>query len=227
MNIKCKSIFCQLFYSYLFRNCEKYAGEIHFVYINPQTNQLAVLVIFMQSSRDVHLKDKLQSHRKKRRDIYHTENSTLEEWERYFAIAGTVQYTNISVVLNLNLATLMGFSLTDFWRYNGSLTTPPCTEGIVWTVFKSPIIFTENQLNSFRKKLFVQDYREPQPLHNRTIYRSFVNEVISSIPDYRCCSKGLENGAHTFSITLVTLSILLFLFLKERVVQRLNTGENS
>ncbi len=227
MNIKCKSIFCQLFYSYLFRNGEKYAGEIHFVYINPQTNQLAVLAIFMQSSGDVPLKEKLQSHRKKRRDIYHTENSILDEWERYFAIAGTVQYTNISVVLSLNLATLMGFNLTDFWRYSGSLTTPPCTEGIVWTVFKSPIIFTENQLNSFRKKLFVQDYREPQPLHNRTIYRSFVNEVTSPLSDYRCCSKVLENGANTFSITLLNLNILLFPLLKERIIQRLNTGANA
>jgi carbonic anhydrase len=29
----------------------------------------------------------------------------------------------------------------QFYRYNGSLSTPPCTEGVIWNVFKKVIIY--------------------------------------------------------------------------------------
>lgn len=33
-----------------------------------------------------------------------------------------------------------------FYRYMGSLTTPPCTEGVVWTIFKTPIEASAKQI---------------------------------------------------------------------------------
>ncbi|CAF5210759.1 unnamed protein product, partial [Rotaria magnacalcarata] len=57
----------------------------------------------------------------------------------------------------------MGENLQDFWRYEGSLTTPPCTEGIIWTIFTQPIIFIEEQLKLLRDNVFFEDYRGPQP----------------------------------------------------------------
>jgi len=38
-----------------------------------------------------------------------------------------------------------------FFTYVGSLTTPPCTEGITWYVFKSPIEMSAAQIGAFTK----------------------------------------------------------------------------
>jgi carbonic anhydrase len=40
-------------------------------------------------------------------------------------------------VQNLNLASLLGsIDFRKYWNYRGSLTTPPCSEGIKWTVIE-------------------------------------------------------------------------------------------
>jgi carbonic anhydrase len=48
----------------------------------------------------------------------------------------------------------------QFYRYEGSLTTPPCTEGVKWFVFEEPAEVSKRQVRMF-KKLF------PNPRNNR------------------------------------------------------------
>jgi carbonic anhydrase len=40
---------------------------------------------------------------------------------------------------------------TTFFTYQGSLTTPPCTEGLTWYVFKTPIEMSAGQISAFTK----------------------------------------------------------------------------
>lgn len=36
-----------------------------------------------------------------------------------------------------------------YYRYIGSLTTPPCTEGIIWSIFRTKINISEWQVNNY------------------------------------------------------------------------------
>ncbi|WP_308365593.1 MULTISPECIES: carbonic anhydrase family protein [unclassified Microbulbifer] len=40
-------------------------------------------------------------------------------------------------------------SSRDYYRYNGSLTTPPCSEGVEWLVMKEPVSASKAQIEKF------------------------------------------------------------------------------
>jgi carbonic anhydrase len=54
------------------------------------------------------------------------------------------------------------------YRYSGSLTTPPCTEGVTWLVMTEPVTLSGNQLASL-EAVFEGNNRPPQPVNNRPV----------------------------------------------------------
>ena len=58
-----------------------------------------------------------------------------------------------------------------FWRYAGSLTTPPCAETVTWTVLKTPIFIGAAQIEKFRE-MFPMNARPIQPLGRRFLLQS-------------------------------------------------------
>jgi carbonic anhydrase len=54
----------------------------------------------------------------------------------------------------------------SYYRYNGSLTTPPCTEGVSWFVMATPVELSAEQIAAFRA-LYDHNYRPVQPLNGR------------------------------------------------------------
>ena len=58
-----------------------------------------------------------------------------------------------------------------YYAYEGSLTAPPCTEGVTWLVLKQPQELSAEQLARY-SKLFPNNARPVQPLHGRVVKES-------------------------------------------------------
>lgn len=57
----------------------------------------------------------------------------------------------------------------NYYKYTGSLTTPPCTEGVNWFVMKTPISASKEQIEKFISMMPAHNARPVQPLNERTI----------------------------------------------------------
>ena len=58
-----------------------------------------------------------------------------------------------------------------YWTYEGSLTAPPCTEGVRWFIFEQEVELSRDQLRSYGA-LFKVTSRMLQPAHGRRIEAS-------------------------------------------------------
>jgi len=55
-----------------------------------------------------------------------------------------------------------------YFTYMGSLTTPPCTENVLWLVLKEPVQISQEQIGIFAR-LYPNNTRPLQPTHDRLI----------------------------------------------------------
>nr|WP_172689120.1 MULTISPECIES: carbonic anhydrase [Enterobacter cloacae complex]AQZ19776.1 carbonic anhydrase [Enterobacter asburiae]QCO95730.1 carbonic anhydrase [Enterobacter cloacae] len=55
------------------------------------------------------------------------------------------------------------------YRFSGSLTTPPCSEGVIWMVLEQPVSASAEQIRQFRSVLQHANNRPVQPLNGRVI----------------------------------------------------------
>lgn len=92
------------------------------------------------------------------------ENTALASvWENLPAEPGPVQTTESTV----DAADLLPDDQRTF-RYDGSLTTPPCSEEVVWLMMIKPISISEAQLAEFTE-IIEANHRPVQPLNDREV----------------------------------------------------------
>jgi carbonic anhydrase len=57
----------------------------------------------------------------------------------------------------------------DYYRFNGSLTTPPCSEGVRWFVIKKPVTASNAQIQQFSKAIGFANNRPIQSTNARSV----------------------------------------------------------
>ena len=68
---------------------------------------------------------------------------------------------------NMSVAMMLPKDMS-YYRYNGSLTTPPCSEGVNWMVLKNMGTLSPEQIKAFTD-IFPVSVRPIQPMHNRSV----------------------------------------------------------
>jgi carbonic anhydrase len=134
-------------------NGYRFPAEAHFVFKNNENGQLAVFSFLFSIA-----------------DQWDEENT---EWEKYADAASQLTKLNDTMNCTFNLSQLMKANERQFFRYTGSLTTPPCTEGVIWTIFTNTIPIAEKSLNQLRQNIMKKVYRPVQPINDRIILKNF------------------------------------------------------
>ena len=80
------------------------------------------------------------------------------------------QNMEVSPAEAINLAQLLPEN-RNYWTYMGSLTTPPCTENVLWMVMKQAVPVSAEQVAIF-SRLYRNNARPVQPLNGRLIKES-------------------------------------------------------
>ena len=133
-------------------NGKHFPMEVHFVHQSAD-NKLAVVGLFVEEGAHNAVFDAVLANlpREKGKEMHFT--SVL---------------VDVDELLPVNRST---------YRYTGSLTTPPCSEGVTWTVFTNPTHVSAKQIAALRDLLH-DNNRPAQPLNGRIVGRTDIKETI-------------------------------------------------
>uniref|UniRef100_A0A8C0GD03 Carbonic anhydrase n=1 Tax=Chelonoidis abingdonii TaxID=106734 RepID=A0A8C0GD03_CHEAB len=99
-----------------------------------------------------------------------------------------------SVIPGFDIQELLPDQLDEYYRYEGSLTTPPCYPSVLWTVFRHPVKVSEEQLLALETALYCTQPNDPAPLEMVNNFRhiqKFDERLVSvSFRQATVCSAG-------------------------------------
>lgn len=123
-------------------NGESAAMELHLVH-DDGAGKLAVVAVMLDEGESSELIEQL--------------------WENIPPIGETQKVPQVMV----DIAELLPQN-SSYFNYVGSLTTPPCSEGVMWYVLTEPMEVSEEQIETFQT-LYTTNARPVQPTNGRSI----------------------------------------------------------
>lgn len=127
-------------------NGKYYPLELHLVHENERKETLVVSVFIKQGKENDNLDDLIDE-----------------------AVTKIKNGTEHKLIL-FNPAKLLPKSKTHF-QYAGSLTTPPCSEGVIWILLSDPIQDSKENIKYFKTNIIDHNSRFLQKLNHRLIYK--------------------------------------------------------
>ena len=120
--------------------------EIHMVHFERETNSYVVLALFAKQG----------------------------ETSKTFRFL--LDYLPIDIGESKEVSALCGFEdplsalkTGTLYHYEGSLTTPPCTESVSWYILKEPLGLAPEQIDRLKDLMPINNYRLAQPLNGRIV----------------------------------------------------------
>lgn len=131
---------------------KQYAGELQVLHIHAQTGKLLMLSFFIDEGHD--------------NDEFLTELgfNMLNMARRGGQRVPLPEAVNLEVGLQRSLA-------GHFFRYEGSLTDPPCTPNVKWIVAEIPIEASSEQVLNYKRRFPRGTSRPVQDRQGRSVYR--------------------------------------------------------
>uniref|UniRef100_A0A8C1ZKS0 Carbonic anhydrase n=1 Tax=Cyprinus carpio TaxID=7962 RepID=A0A8C1ZKS0_CYPCA len=141
---------------------KQYPMELHIVnkFVHNGSTILAALGFFIEATYDTG-----------KPESWKTLTSYLSDIANAGDKACITQYMSMDDLLS-------GVDRTKYYRYLGSLTTPNCKEGVIWTIFKDPIKVSWDLIDLFSTSVYIKatdsplmvdTFRGVQPVNGRIV----------------------------------------------------------
>ncbi|XP_036094739.1 carbonic anhydrase 12 isoform X3 [Rousettus aegyptiacus] len=115
-------------------------------------------------------------------------------YDKIFSHLQEVKYQGQEVPIpGFSIEELLPEKPAEYYRYKGSLTTPPCHPTVLWTVFRNPVQISQEQLLALETALYctrendpspremINNFRHVQKFDERLVYISFRQGIILSV----------------------------------------------
>jgi len=126
-------------------NGESYPLEAHLVHADESGNLAVIAVMFVEGEAN---------------------EALAQAWEHMPTEAGDAHSLPSSIAAEGILP-----STRDYYRFNGSLTTPPCSEGVRWIVMTETVTASTGQIESFSRVIHHPNNRPLQPANARPVLK--------------------------------------------------------
>ncbi|XP_061532464.1 carbonic anhydrase 12 [Phycodurus eques] len=200
-------------------NGKQYAAELHIVHYNSEkypnvsmafdkSDGLAVLGVFIEIG------------------------ASSPGYENFLSHLSQIKTkSNTKTIPAFDISSLMPKRLDEYFRYDGSLTAPPCYQNVMWTVFKKPVTISQAQYDTLTATLLaspanhvtavplVNNFRNPRPIENRVVLTSFKQD------DSRFLSTGLQ--IPMLVLALIVIVFVLCCFMRPKRNARVNKTKKN